>query len=338
MFSRFVQPQLIACQAKNLSTSAQNHAKVMVAGASGGIGQPLSLLLKQSPLVDHLSLYDIVHTPGVAADLSHIETKAHVKAFNGAEQLKDSLKGAEVVIIPAGVPRKPGMTRDDLFNTNASIVRDIVKAIAEVAPKALIAIISNPVNSTVPIAAEVLKKAGVFDPKRLFGVTTLDIVRSNTFIAEAKGLNPVDVNVPVIGGHAGITIIPLISQASPSVSFPEDQLKALTARIQEAGTEVVKAKAGAGSATLSMAYAGARFAFSLIRGLKGESNVIECAYVKSDVTEATYFSTPIHLGKNGLEKNLGLGKLSDFEKELVKAAVPELKKNIAKGEQFVAKS
>jgi Malate/lactate dehydrogenases len=91
-----------------------------------------------------------------------------------------------VVIIPAGVPRKPGMTRDDLFNTNASIVRDIIKAVAEVAPKALIGIISNPVNSTVPIAAEVLKKAGVFDPRRLFGVTTLDIVRANTFVAEAK--------------------------------------------------------------------------------------------------------------------------------------------------------
>lgn len=310
----------------------------MVAGASGGIGQPLSLLLKQSPLVDELSLYDIVHTPGVAADLSHIETKAHVKAYNGADQLKASLKGADVVIIPAGVPRKPGMTRDDLFNTNASIVRDIIQAVGEVAPKALIGIISNPVNSTVPIAAEVLKKLGVFDPKRLFGVTSLDIVRANTFIAEAKGLNPTDVNIPVIGGHAGITIIPLISQATPAVSFPDDQLKALTARIQEAGTEVVKAKAGAGSATLSMAYAGARFAFSLLRGLKGEPNVIECAYVKSDVTEASYFSTPIHLGKNGLEKNLGLGKLSDFEKELVKAAVPELKKNIAKGEEFVAKS
>ncbi|XP_026679468.1 malate dehydrogenase, mitochondrial-like [Diaphorina citri] len=249
MFSRFVQPKLIATQAKNLSTTSQNNAKVMVAGASGGIGQPLSLLLKQSPLVDHLSLYDIVHTPGVAADLSHIESKAHVQAFNGADQLK------------------------------------------------------------------VLK-----------------------ILLFLQGLNPTDVNVPVIGGHAGITIIPLISQATPSVSFPDDQLKALTGRIQEAGTEVVKAKAGAGSATLSMAYAGARFAFSLIQGLKGESNVIECAYVKSDVTEASYFSTPVHLGKNGIEKNLGLGKLSDFEKELVKAAVPELKKNIAKGEEFVAKS
>lgn len=89
-------------------------------------------------------------------------------------------------MIPAGVPRKPGMTRDDLFNTNASIVRDLAQAVADVAPKALVAIISNPVNSTVPIASEVLQKAGVYDPNRVFGVTTLDIVRSNAFIAEAK--------------------------------------------------------------------------------------------------------------------------------------------------------
>lgn len=65
-------------------------------GASGGIGQPLSLLLKQSPLVSELSLYDIVNTPGVAADLSHIDTPAKVKAYNGPDQLKDSLKGAQV--------------------------------------------------------------------------------------------------------------------------------------------------------------------------------------------------------------------------------------------------
>lgn len=98
---------------------------------------------------------------------------------------------------------------------------------------------------------------------------------------------------------------------------------------------MVKAKAGKGSATLSMAYAGARFAVSLLRGLNGESNVIECAYVRSNVTEAKFFSTPLLLGKNGIEKNLGLGKLNAFEEELVKAAVPELKKNIEKGEKFV---
>lgn len=76
--------------------SFQCDAKVAVMGASGGIGQPLSLLLKQSPLVTELSLFDIVNTPGVAADLSHINTPAKVKAFNGPEQLKDSLRGAQV--------------------------------------------------------------------------------------------------------------------------------------------------------------------------------------------------------------------------------------------------
>ncbi|GFG35833.1 hypothetical protein Cfor_07251 [Coptotermes formosanus] len=316
---------------------AHANVKVAVCGASGGIGQPLSLLLKGSPHVTELSLYDIVHTPGVAADLSHIETAAAVKGYNGPEQLKDALKGAEIVIIPAGVPRKPGMTRDDLFNTNASIVRDLAKACAEVCPKALIGIISNPVNSTVPIASEVLQKAGVYDPNRIFGVSTLDVVRANTFIAEAKNLDPTKVNVPVVGGHSGVTIIPLISQAKPSVEFSKDKLKALTERIQATGTEVVKAKAGAGSATLSMAYAGARFTFALCRALKGEPNIIECAYVRSNITEAKYFSTPLLIGPSGIQKNLGLGKLSDFESELLAAAIPELKKNIQKGEDFVNK-
>jgi len=323
---------------KQFSTSSKNHAKVAVMGASGGIGQPLSLLMKQSPLVTQLSLYDIVHTPGVAADLSHINSPAKVRGFVGPDQLKASLEGAEVVIIPAGVPRKPGMTRDDLFNINASIVRDLAVAAAEVCPKALIGIISNPVNSTVPIASEVFKKAGVYDPNRIFGITTLDVVRANAFIAELKGLDPTTVNCPVIGGHAGITILPLISQCTPAVSFPPDQLKALTERIQEAGTEVVKAKAGAGSATLSMAFAGARFAFSLIRAIGGEKGVVECAYVLSDVTEASYFSTPILLGPNGIEKNLGLGKLSEFEQQLLAASLPELKKSIKKGEEFVQKN
>jgi|ERR1712127_510101 len=76
--------------------------------------------------------------------------------------LAEALSGSDIVIIPAGVPRKPGMTRDDLFNTNASIVQNLVQGCADFCPDALIAVISNPVNSTVPIAAEVLKKAGVY--------------------------------------------------------------------------------------------------------------------------------------------------------------------------------
>lgn len=242
---------------------------------------------------------------------------------------------AQVVIIPAGMPRKPGMSRDDLFNTNASIVRDLAQAIATVCPKALVGIITNPVNSAIPIAAEVLKKNNVFDPNRLFGISTLDVVRSSAFIAEAANLNPQKVALPVIGGHSGVTIIPLLSQTNQEVSFPEAKVKQLSVRIQEAGTEVVKAKAGTGSATLSMGYAGARFANSLIRAVSGEPNVIECAYVRSDVTEATYFATPLRIGVNGIVENLGLPKMNDYEKGLLKAAMPELIKNIKTGEDFV---
>jgi malate dehydrogenase len=151
------------------------------------------------------------------------------------------------------------MTRDDLFKINAGIVRDLIKGCAEYCPKAYILVISNPVNSTVPIAAEVLKAAGVFDAKKLFGVTTLDVVRSETFVAEITGeKNPSKTTIPVIGGHSGETIVPLFSQAKPSVNIPSDKLDALTYRVQFGGDEVVKAKDGAGSATLSMAYAGYR--------------------------------------------------------------------------------
>jgi len=332
MFSRFQQP--LAILGRQLSTSATNNTAVAVMGASGGIGQPLSMLLKLNPAVTKLNLYDIVHTPGVAADLSHIETKATTTGFVGADQLEASLVGAEIVVIPAGVPRKPGMTRDDLFNTNASIVATIAAAAAKVCPKAMIAIISNPVNSTVPIASEMFKKAGVYNPNTIFGVTTLDVVRANEFIGSLKGIDPADVNCPVVGGHAGITIMPLISQCSPAVEFEPDTLKALTERIQDAGTEVVKAKAGAGSATLSMAYAAARFTDSLIKGMNGQEGVVECAYIASDVTEAKYFSTPVVLGPGGVEKNLGLGTLNEFEQALLAAAIPELKGSIAKGEKF----
>merc|ERR1712211_178497 len=331
MFSRLAQPA-----ARSFSTSSSNNVSVAVMGAAGGIGLPLSMLLKLNPAVTKLALYDIVATPGVAADLSHIETPGRVAGFMGADQLEASLVGAEIVVIPAGVPRKPGMTRDDLFNTNASIVATICQAAAKVCPRAMIAIISNPVNSTVPIACEIFKKAGTLDPKRVFGVTTLDVVRSNAFIGTMKNIDPAKVNCPVVGGHAGVTIMPLISQCTPAVEFDADSLKALTERIQDAGTEVVKAKDGAGSATLSMAYAAARFTDSLIKGMDGGEGVVECAYIQSDVTEATYFATPLVLGPNGVEKNLGLGTLTPFEQDLLKAAIPELNASIKKGEKFVA--
>lgn len=319
---------------RSFSSSRQVNSKVAVMGAAGGIGQPLSLLLASNPHITHLSLYDVVNTPGVGADLSHINGSLKVSAHTGPNELESCLSGCEVVVIPAGVPRKPGMTRDDLFNTNASIVQTLANACAKYCPKAKLAIISNPVNSTVPIASEAFKAAGCHDPKRIFGVTTLDVVRANKFVGDLKGSKPEETNVPVIGGHAGITILPLLSQTTPPATFTGEELEKLTIRIQNAGTEVVEAKAGTGSATLSMAYAGARFADSLLRAAAGEK-VVECAYVESDVIpECKYFSTPVELGPDGVKSILGYGTITEYEQTWLDKLVPQLKTEIAKGENF----
>jgi len=141
-----------------------------------------------NPLVSVLHLYDVVNTPGVTADVSHMDTSAVVRGFLGPPQLEAALTGMDLVIIPAGLPRKPGMTRDDLFNKNAGIVRALCEGVAKSCPNAIVNLISNPVNSTVPIAAEVFKRAGTYSPKRLLGVTTLDVARANTFVAEVLEL------------------------------------------------------------------------------------------------------------------------------------------------------
>ena len=308
--------------------------KVAVLGAAGGIGQALALLLKlQLPAETELSLYDIAPvTPGVAVDISHIPTAVNVQGFSG-EDPTPALKDADVVLISAGVARKPGMDRSDLFNINAGIIRNLVEKVATTCPKACIGIITNPVNTTVAIAAEVLKKAGVYDKRKLFGITTLDVLRSETFVAELKNLNMSRTSVPVIGGHSGVTILPLLSQVQYT-TWAEDEVKALTKRIQNAGTEVVEAKAGGGSATLSMAQAAARFARALVKGLNGET-VVECAYVEGDGKYARFFAQPVRLGKEGVEELLPIGPLSTFEQSALENMLPTLRADIELGEKFI---
>lgn len=309
--------------------------KVAVLGAAGGIGQPLSMILKNNlPAGSKLSLYDVApFTPGVATDLSHIPTDVAVDGYTG-DDLTEALEGANVVVIPAGVARKPGMTRDDLFNINASIIANLVRNCAKTCPKACICIITNPVNSTVPLAAEVLKAEGVYDKHRLFGVSALDVLRSETFLAQELGISEKRILVPVIGGHSGTTIIPLLSKVIGAEKISSKRISELTTRIQNAGTEVVEAKVGAGSATLSMATAGARFALKVVAGLMGEPGVNEYCYVEGGSKHAQYFAQNVIFGKTGWKKVCDYGKVSSFEKKLIEEAIPELQKNIDKGVSF----
>ncbi|KAL9070043.1 MAG: hypothetical protein Q9161_005099 [Pseudevernia consocians] len=330
-------PILGACQRRAFSATVRQASKVTVLGGAGGIGQPLSLLMKLNPRVTELALYDIKGGPGVAADIGHINTKSVVTGYQpDADGLKQALTGAEIVLIPAGVPRKPGMTRDDLFNTNASIVRDLAKAVADAAPDANVLVISNPVNSTVPICAEIFKSKGTYNPKRLFGVTTLDVVRASRFISQHKGTDPADENITVVGGHSGATIVPLLSQSGYSLEGKD--LDDFVFRVQFGGDEVVKAKDGAGSATLSMAMAGARFAESLLKAAQGQKSVVEPTFVDSPLYKdqgIDFFASKVELGPNGVEKIHDVGKITPKEQELLDVALKDLKKNIVKGVEFV---
>ena len=307
--------------------------KVCVLGAAGGIGQPLSLLLKlQLPAGSELALYDVApFTPGVAVDLSHIPTDVCVNGYVG-DDVEAAMKDADIVVIPAGVPRKPGMTRDDLFNVNAGIVKKLVGVGAKACPQACFAIVTNPVNSTVPIAAEVLTAAGVYDKRKLFGVTTLDVIRSNTFVAQTVGKSTDEVNVNVIGGHSGVTILPLLSSI-PGVELSQADIEALTPRIQEAGTEVVEAKAGAGSATLSMAQAAARFTMSLVAAKNGET-ATECCYVQVGDATSSFHAQPVVLGKDGVDSIPEIPVLSKYEQKLLDEMSETLEANISKGIEF----
>jgi len=124
----------------------------------------------------------------------------------------------------------------------------------------------------------------------------------------------------------------------PGIIFTKEETEKLTKRIQFGGDEVVQAKAGAGSATLSMAYAGAHFTNRLISAMHGETGIVESAFVESEIMSGvSFFASSVELDPHGIDRFLPIGKLSDYEKQLLDAAVPELAANIKKGVEFASK-
>ncbi|KAI8556972.1 hypothetical protein RHMOL_Rhmol05G0298000 [Rhododendron molle] len=168
-------------------------------------------------------------------------------------------------------------------------------------------------------------------------IPEIRIPLANTFVAQKKNLRIIAVDVPVIGGHAGITILPLLSKTKPSVSFTDEEIQQLTVRIQNAGTEVVEAKAGTGSATVAMAYAAARFVESSLRTLDGDSN--ECCFIESEIADLPFFASRVKLGKKGVEAVISsdLQGSSEYEQKALEALKPELKASIDKGIEFANK-
>jgi len=321
--------------------------KVCVVGGAGGIGQPLSMLMAMNPHVSELCVYDLtiamVPAAGVAADLSHINKRCKVSSYafevadRAIEKAGECLTGCHLVLVPAGLPRKPGQDRKDLLNVNAGIAKNIVEACAKYCPEAVVALIVNPVNSIVPAMCELWKKKGL-NPKKVLGVTTLDCVRAEKFVHEKTGSDIDKINIPVIGGHAGETILPLFSQDPAAAGIAEADLPDLDKKVQDAGTVVVAAKNGKGSATLSMGYAGARLGAAVLRGLAGESNATECAYVNCDVIpDLTYFACKVTFGKEGVEKVHGVPEnVTAREKKRLDDLLPTLKEEVQAGLDYAS--
>lgn len=312
-----------------------NAIRVTVIGANGGVGQSVCLLLKRSPKIKELILYDLSNVEGVALDISHINTYPKVTCHWGPENLKNAIKGTTIIVVTASIPRDKSITsRESFFDGNAKIIADVTYAMAEVSPKAYICIVTNPINSLVPLASDILKKFGKLDARRIIGISNLDLVRASALVADLKGLNPAEVKVPVICGHSGDTIVPIFSQTSPRVDFTPADIETLTKKVINAGPQVVEAKGGKGCATLATAHAIVGFVLDLIDALEGKVNVVQYCFVRSDLADTRYFASPVLLGKNGVDKILGYGMLSICEQRLLANAIQSLKEEIKKGEEY----
>jgi len=324
--------------------------KVCIVGGAGGIGQPLSLLMAMDPNVKELCVYDldISLTPvdGVARDLSHVG-RANITSWTARrgdtaiESAESVFRGCHLVLVSTSVARKPGQDRKEHLNTNAGIAKNIVEACAKYCPQALIGLIMIPVNSVVPAMCELWKKQGL-NPKNIIGVSTLDVVRANCFVHEATGTPVEDLDVPVVGGNSEATILPLFSQDKAAKTLSDQKVAELNKKVQMAGNDVTQAKKGKGSATLSLAYAGARLARGVLAGLAGQEGVTECAYVESTACPGVpFFSSRLTFGKNGVSSVQPLpplGQLSAYERKRLEELKPILLEEIQEGLEYAEKN
>jgi malate dehydrogenase len=308
----------------------------------GQIGGVLAQLAAQRQLGD-VVLFDIVEDMPQGKTLDIAEA-ARIDDFDidvsGTNSYKD-ISGADLVIITAGLPRKPGMSRDDLLTTNAKIIKSVAEAVKENAPNAIVIIISNPLDAMVTL----FKKVSGFPAGRVMGQAgVLDSSRFATFIAWELEVSVKDVNAMVLGGH-GDTMVPLIRYANvnsiPVMELLERKYKnkakakevinAMVERTKQAGGEVVKLLK-TGSAFYSPASAAILMAESIIRDEKRVLPV--CAHLQGEFgVDGYYVGVPAVIGADGVEKVIEL-TLDEEEQALMDHSVSAVKTLVADMERL----
>jgi malate dehydrogenase len=303
--------------------------KVTVVGA-GNVGATAAHWIASKELAD-VVLIDIVEgvPQGKALDLLQampVEKRdAHVLGTNDYKDTANS----DIVVITAGIPRKPGMSRDDLLNTNYKIMQDVVGKVVENSPNCILIVVSNPLDAMAQAAFKISK----FAKNRVLGMAgVLDSARFRTFIAEELNVSVENVTAFVLGGH-GDTMVPLprystVAGLPITELIPADRLKALVDRTANGGAEIVKyLKTG------SAYYAPSAAATEMVEAiLKDKKKILPCAaYLEGEYgINGLFVGVPCKLGAKGLEKIIEI-KLTDEEQAALQksaAAVQELVKVI----------
>ncbi|HMO17410.1 MAG TPA: malate dehydrogenase [Oligoflexia bacterium] len=293
---------------------------------SGNIGGALAYLALIKQMGD-VVLFDVVEgiPQGKALDLSHaLPVLSSSCKVSGTNSYQD-IEGADVCIVTAGIARKPGMSRDDLLQTNSAIMKDVGKGIRDNAPQSFVIVVSNPLDAMVTLCQQ---ETG-FSPNRVVGMAgVLDSARYRSFLAEEIGVSPASVNAMVLGGH-GDTMVPVRSHTTingiPVTTFiSSERLDSIEKRVRGAGGEVVQLLK-TGSAYFSPATAAIEMAESY---LMDQKKVLPCAVKLSGEYgySGLYIGVPVVIGENGVEKIIEI-ELSDNEKSGLKesaAAVMEL--------------
>lgn len=299
----------------------------------GQIGGVLAQLIAQRELAD-VVLFDIVPDlpQGKILDLAEA---SRIDNFDGkltGTNNYEDISGSDIVIITAGLPRKPGMSRDDLLVTNANIMKSVAENVSKYAPNSIVIVISNPLDAMVTL----FQKISGFPHHRVFGQAgVLDSSRFATFIAWELGVSVKDINALVLGGH-GDTMVPLIRYANvngiPVMEMlerkyndrqkAEEVMTAMVERTKMAGGEVVKLLK-TGSAFYSPASAAISMAEAI---LKDEKRVLPvCAYLNGEFgVNGYYVGVPAILGTNGIEKIVELS-LNETEQGLMNNSVKAVK-------------
>lgn len=313
--------------------------KIGIIGGNGGIGRHLALRLKLNKYVTDISLWDITDTKGVAADLSHIDTKAKVCPHSGdQESLIEAMKCTDLVVNTAGVAHSEKIkTREQMFDANAELMMKFTRAIACACSDnmPMIHIVANPVNALVPVCCEYLKALGCYNRRKVSGSSSVDSMRARTFLGQLKDHDPSKISVPVIGGHSAGSIAPLLSLAKPDLQLSQTEQEKLTKRIIFGASEVVEAKKGLGAAQLSMGHCVERFCNSVCRAIHGEKNIVEVAYVPANVNDLEYFACHFTLDENGIKKFYKLPNMSAVEAGRYCKAMADVQNSIDQGKKYV---